>query len=48
MSSTKVAGPKMDSWGTPALTACSRKEGPSRTTRSCVLLREDERKPSFS
>ena len=32
MYSRKSAGPRMDTWGTPALTGCSCEDSPSRAT----------------
>ena len=38
----KSLGPRMDHWGTPALIGYSCEDFPSRTTRSCLLLRIEE------
>ena len=45
MDSRKSVGPRMDSWGTPALTGHSCEDIPSRTTQSCLLLRKEEIRP---
>ena len=37
----------MEPWGNPALTACSCEEFPSRTTRSHLLLRNEEIRPNI-
>ena len=42
MYSKKSVGPRMDLWGTPALTGYSCEDFPSRTTWSCLLLRIEE------
>ena len=42
MYSRKSVGPRMEPWGTPALTGYSCEDFPSRTTRSCLLLRIEE------
>ena len=42
MYSRKSVEPRMEPWGTPALTGCSCKDFPSRTIQSCLLLRKDE------
>ena len=39
MDSRKSAIPGMDGWGTPALTGYSCEGFPSRTSRSCLLVR---------
>ena len=38
----------MEPWGTAALTGYSCEGFPSRTTRSCPLLRKEERRPNIS
>ena len=43
MYSRKSVGPRMDPWGTPALTRCFCENFPSRTTRSHLLLRQEVR-----
>ena len=42
MYSRKSVGPRMDPWGTPALTGYSYEDFPSRTTWRHVLLRKEE------
>ena len=42
MYSNKSVEPRIDLWGTPALTGYSCEDVPSRTTRSCLLLRIEE------
>ena len=42
MYSRKSVGPRMESWGTPALTGYSREGFPTRTTQNRVLLKEEE------
>ena len=44
--SIKREGPWMDPWGTPELTGYSCKGFPSRTSRSCLLLRKYEIRPN--
>ena len=48
MYSTKSVGPRMELWGTPALTGYSCEDFPSRTTRSRLLLRKEEIRPNIS
>ena len=45
--SRKSVGPRMEPWGTPALTGYSCQNFPSRTTRSCLLLRKEEVRPNI-
>ena len=45
MYSRKSVGPRMDPSGTPALTGYSCERLPSRTTRSHLLLRKEEKIP---
>ena len=47
MYSRKSVGPRMEPWGTPALTGYSCENFPSRTTRSCLLLRKEEIRPNI-
>ena len=47
MHSRKSVGPIMEPWGTPALTGYSCEDFPSRTTRSCLLLRKEEIRPNI-
>ena len=47
MYSRKSVGPRMEPWGTPALTRYSCEELPSRTTQSCILLRKEEIRPNI-
>ena len=42
MSSAKSVGPRIDPWGTPALTGYSCDHFPCRTRRSYLLLRKEE------
>ena len=42
MYSKKSVGPRMDLWGTPALTRCYCEDFPSRTTWSWLLLKIEE------
>ena len=42
MYSRKGVGPRMEPWGTPALTGYSREGFPTRTTQNRVLLKEEE------
>ena len=48
MYSTKSVGPRMELWGTPALTGYSCEDFPSRTTTSRLLLRKEEIRPNIS
>ena len=43
--SRETVGPRMEPWGTPALTGYSCEEFSSRTTRSRLLLRKEEKRP---
>ena len=43
----KSVGPRMEPSGTPALTGYSCQDFPSRTIRSCLLLRKDEIRPTI-
>ena len=45
MCSRKSVGPKIDPRKTPALARYSCEDFPSRTTRSCLLLRKEETRP---
>ena len=47
MFSRKSEGPRMEPWGTPALTRYSCEDFPSRTTRSCLSLGKEEIKPNI-
>ena len=47
MYSRKSVGPRMDPWGTPALTGYFCEDFPSRTTRSHLLLRKEEIRPDI-
>ena len=47
MYSRKSVGPRMEPWGTPALTGYSCEDFPSRTTQSCLLLRKEEIRPNI-
>ena len=47
MYSRKSVGPRMEPWGSPALTGSSCKDFPSRTIRSRPLLRQDELCPNI-
>ena len=47
MYSMKSVGPRIDPSGTPALTGYSCEDFPSRTTRSCLLLRKEEIRPNI-
>ena len=47
MYSKKSVGPRMDPWGTSALTGYSCEEFPSRTTRNHLLLRKEEIRPNI-
>ena len=40
-------GPRMELWGTPALSGYSCEDFPSRTPRSCLLLRKEEIMPNI-
>ena len=42
MYSGQSVGPRMDPWGTPALTGYFSEDLPSRTTQSCLLLKKEE------
>ena len=42
MYSRKIVGPRMEPWGTPALTGYSCEVFPYRTTQSHLLLRKEE------
>ena len=46
MYSKKSVEPRMDPWGTPALTGYSCEDFPSRTTRRRPLLRKEEMRPN--
>ena len=46
MYSRKCVGPRRDPWGTPALTGYSCDVCHSRTTQSCLLLRNKEIRPN--
>ena len=46
MYSRKCVGPRRDPWGTPALTGYSCDVFHSRTTQSCLLLRNKEIRPN--
>ena len=46
MYSRKSVGPRMEPWGTPALTGYSGADFPSGTTRSRLLLRKEEIRPN--
>ena len=43
----KNLGPRMESWGIPALTGYSYDDFPSRTTWSRLLLRKKEIRPNI-
>ena len=47
MYSRKSVGPRMEPWGTPALTAYSCEDFSSKTTRSRLLLRKEEIRPNI-
>ena len=47
MYSRKSVGPKIEPWGTPALTRYSCEDSPSRPTRSRLLLRKEEIRPNI-
>ena len=47
MYSRKIVGPRMEFWGTPALTEYSHEDFPSRTTQSRLLLRNEEIRPNI-
>ena len=47
MCSRKSVGLRMEPWETPALTGYSCEDFPSRTTRSCLLLRKEEIRPNI-
>ena len=47
MYSSKSASPRLDSWGTPALTGYSCEDFPSRTAQSCLLLKIEEIRPNI-
>ena len=46
MYSKKSVGPRMEPWGTPALTGYSCEDFPSRATQSRLLLRKEEIRPN--
>ena len=46
MYSTKSVGPRMEPWGTTALTGYSYEDFPFRTTWSRLLIRKDEIRPN--
>ena len=46
MYSKESVKPRMDHWGTPALTGYSCEDFPSRTTQRCLLLRKEEGRPN--
>ena len=46
MYNKKSVGPRMEPWGTSALTGYSCEDSPSRTTQSCVLPRKEEIRPN--
>ena len=47
MHSRKSVGPRMDPWEIPALTRYSSEDFPPRTTRSHLLMREEEIRPNI-
>ena len=47
MYSRKSVGPRMEPSGTPTLTGYSCEDFPSRTTRSRLLLRKEERRSTY-
>ena len=47
MYSRKSVGPRMEPWGTPALTGYSCEDFPSRATQSRQLLRKEETRPNI-
>ena len=47
MHSRKGVGPRMDPWGTSALTGYSCEDFPSRPTQSHLLLRKEEKTPNI-
>ena len=47
MYSRKSVGPSMEPRRTPALTGHSWEDFPSRTARSCLLLRKEEIRPNI-
>ena len=47
MYSKKSVGPRMDPWGTSALTGYPCEDLPSKTTRSSLLLRKEEIRPNI-
>ena len=47
MYSRKSIGPRMEPWGTPALTGYSYQDLPSRTIWSHLLLRKEEIRPNI-
>ena len=47
MYSRKSVGPRMEPWGTPALTGYSCQAFPSRTTGSHPLMRKEEIRPNI-
>ena len=47
MYSRKSVGPRMEPWGTPALTGYSYEYFQSRTTQSYLLLRKEEIRPNI-
>ena len=48
MYSRKSLGPRMEPWGIPALTGYSWEHFPSRSTRSCLLLKKEKIRPNIS
>ena len=48
MYSRKGVAPRMELSGTSTLTGYSCEDFPSRTTRSCLLLRKEETRPNIS
>ena len=47
MYNRRSVGPKMDPWGTPALTGYFLEDVPSKTTWSLLLLGKEEIKPNI-
>ena len=47
MYSRKSVGPRMDPWGTPALTGYSCEDFLSKTTWSWLLMRKEEIRPNI-
>ena len=47
MGSKKIAGSRIEPWGTPAPTGYSCEDFPSRTTQSHLLLRKEEIWPNI-